>query len=617
MTFFKCKMCGGDLQILPGSTIAECEHCGGIQTLPKLDDEKIARLYDRANHFRRNNEFDKAIGIYEDILNENPEDAESYWSLVLCKYGIEYVEDPVTRQRIPTVNRAQYTAIYDDDNYKSALKYADIARKLVYQQEAKQINEIQKGILDISQREEPFDVFICYKETDDHGQRTRDSVTANELYHELTEEGFKVFFSRITLEDKLGEAYEPYIFAALNSAKVMVVLGSKPEYFNAVWVKNEWSRYLSLIKAGQKKTLIPAYKDMDPYDLPQEFAHLQAQDMSKLGFMPDLIRGIRKLVGVQQSAYQPIADRPVAVQSAEAEPLLRRAYIFLENRDWDSADIYCEKVLDMEPENPDAYKCKLLAERKVSREEDLPLADSPLDDSTSYKSLLRYADARTVQQFTDYNRQIKERLESRAVEYRQQQEKEQQLRKENERKEAELQRYKDAVQNAANQVSALVKEKEDAEYRIKVLIADSFRFPPPETIKKSAIRLIACSLLCILCLIIIGNLSDADPMSDVWMTFFFVALSVSCVFVWKIKEGTKHRGKHFLATLFTFGFYGLVLGIQTLTKYKQGMLETNEPEIARLREYVGEINADLNQARMALLNMNQQLRQKEKEYESA
>ena len=43
----------------------------------------------------------------------------------------------------------------------------------------------------------------------------------------------------------------------------MVVIGSKLEYFNAVWVKNEWSRYLSLIRNGEKKTLIPAYKDMD------------------------------------------------------------------------------------------------------------------------------------------------------------------------------------------------------------------------------------------------------------------------------------------------------------------------------------------------------------------
>ncbi len=58
----------------------------------------------------------------------------------------------------------------------------------------------------------------------------------------------------------------------------MVVIGTKPEYFNAVWVKNEWARFLAHIKNGADKILIPAYKDMDPYDLPEEFSNLQAQD---------------------------------------------------------------------------------------------------------------------------------------------------------------------------------------------------------------------------------------------------------------------------------------------------------------------------------------------------
>ena len=105
MAAFKCKMCGGDLIIEKGSTVAECECCGSKQTLPKLDDDRRTNFYDRANHFRRNNEFDKAAGIYEQILNEDTTDAEAYWSHVLCRYGIEYVEDPATRKRVPTVNR--------------------------------------------------------------------------------------------------------------------------------------------------------------------------------------------------------------------------------------------------------------------------------------------------------------------------------------------------------------------------------------------------------------------------------------------------------------------------------------------------------------------------------
>lgn len=190
MAIFKCKMCGGTIEFNEGATVGVCDSCGTKQTLPKLDDEKKANLYDRANHFRRNNEFDKAMGIYEQILNEDNTDAEAYWSLVLCRYGIEYVDDPATHTKVPTVNRTQFTSIFDDEDYKSAIKNADASQKSIYEEEAKAINEIQKGILAISQKEEPFDVFICYKETDNNGRRTPDSVLANDLYHQLTQEGF-------------------------------------------------------------------------------------------------------------------------------------------------------------------------------------------------------------------------------------------------------------------------------------------------------------------------------------------------------------------------------------------------------------------------------------------
>ena len=89
MAVFKCKICGGTLNVSEGATIAECEYCGVKQTLPKLTDERRLNLYDRANHFRRNNDFDKAESIYEQILNEDNTDAEAYWSIVLCHYGIE------------------------------------------------------------------------------------------------------------------------------------------------------------------------------------------------------------------------------------------------------------------------------------------------------------------------------------------------------------------------------------------------------------------------------------------------------------------------------------------------------------------------------------------------
>lgn len=412
MSIFKCKMCGGTIEFKHGDTVGTCDSCGTIQTLPRLDDDKKSNLYDRANHFRRNNDFDKAASIYEQILSEDSTDAEAYWSLVLCRYGIEYVEDPTTHKRVPTVNRAQFTSIYADEDYKSAIEYADSYQKTIYENEAKAIDEIQKGILAISQKEEPFDIFICYKETDNNGRRTMDSVLANDLYHQLTQEGFKVFFSRITLEDKLGTAYEPYIFAALNSAKVMVVLGTKPEYFNAVWVKNEWSRYLTLVKESKgKKVLIPAYRDMDPYDLPEEFSHLQAQDMSKLGFMQDLIRGIKKIVNASSNTTV-IKEATVNNTNVNIEPILERAFIFLEDGNFEEADEYCEKVLDQDPKCAQAYLGKLMIDLKVRKSKDLRNQEEPFGNNNNYQRVLRFGDESLSNKLQSYVNEINERKEN-------------------------------------------------------------------------------------------------------------------------------------------------------------------------------------------------------------
>lgn len=401
MAVLKCEMCGGDLDVLQGMSVCECMYCGSRQTLPKMGSEKKSNLYDRASHFRRNNEYDKAMAIYEQILNEEAEDSKTYWSILLCRYGIEYVEDPATHKRVPTVNRVQMTSIFLDEDYKAAIKYADAEQKTVYEAEAKEIDRIQKGILEISSKEEPFDVFICYKESDANGRRTEDSVLANDLYHQLTQEGFRVFFARITLEDKLGVAYEPYIFAALNSAKVMVVLGTKPEHFNAVWVKNEWSRYLALIKRGAKKILIPAYKNMDPYDLPEEFSHLQAQDMSKLGFMQDLIRGIKKLAEGEKKSQE--VTLPV---NNSLHPLIERAFMCLEDGDFVRADELCEQVLNQEPQNARAYVGKLMAERQIRKQEEFSNATVALSASNYFQRAIQFAEDSLREELVRYNDEI-------------------------------------------------------------------------------------------------------------------------------------------------------------------------------------------------------------------
>ena len=397
MAILKCKMCGGDLNVVEGQTVCQCDYCGSKQTVPTLDNEKKLTLFSRANRLRSMCEFDKAYSVYENIVSEFPEEAEAYWGLVLCKYGIEYVDDPATGKKIPTCHRSSFDNVMEDSNFEMVMEYADSIARGVYRSEAKEIERLRSGILEVSAKEQPYDIFICYKETDETGSRTIDSVIAQDVYTALTEKGYRVFFSRITLEDKLGQEYEPYIFAALHSAKIMLVFGTEYDHFNAVWVKNDWSRYLALIAKGEKKTLIPCYKDIDAYDMPQEFKRLQAQDMGKVGAMQDLLRGIEKIIPLQkEEKVKEIVRETVVVQqvsSAQGSPitaLLKRVFMFLEAKNWTSADEYCEKVLDLDPENGDVYLAMLMSERKIVSMEALKEYQDRLDETNLPERVGRY-----------------------------------------------------------------------------------------------------------------------------------------------------------------------------------------------------------------------------------
>lgn len=366
MAIIKCKMCGGDIEISADKTFGTCEYCGSTMTLPKMDDDQRLSLFNRGTHLRRNGEFDKAAAIYERLIGENDADAEAHWNLLLCRYGIEYVQDPASGERIPTCHRASFDSILNDVDYQAALKYSDGVARSLYEKEAQRIASLQKDILAISQKETPFDVFICYKESDENGKRTKDSALAQDIYYQLTDVGYKVFFARITLEDKLGQEYEPYIFAALHSAKVMVVVGTKPEYLNAVWVKNEWSRYLALMRTDRSRLLIPCYRDMDPYDMPEELSMLQSQDMGKIGFIQDLIRGVKKVVDAakpQETAAETVKETVVVHNEggSNVQALLKRGNMALEDGEWTKADEFFEQVLNQDAECGAAYLGKFLA----------------------------------------------------------------------------------------------------------------------------------------------------------------------------------------------------------------------------------------------------------------
>lgn len=350
MRVLKCSICGGEIEINTDKIVGVCQYCDSTIVIPKELAGK-GNLYNRAVFLRQNNEFDKAIAVYEDILKEDNTDAEAHWGLVLSKYGIEYVSDPYTGERIPTCHRLQPETILSDPDYIAALEYSAPEARDILTNEARRINQIQMRIIEISQKESPYDIFICYKETDESGSRTEDSIIAQDLYYELTKKGYSVFFARKTLENKLGDEYESVIYAALSSAKIMIVIGAKPEHFNAVWVRNEWSRFIKM-SAKSHKTIIPAYRGFSPYELPVELSSFQSQDMSKIGFMQDLTDGIERHMrgeNDKQKVYKENVNAEYAPKSIER--LLQNGQTYLKLNNYESAhEVYTTITKDY-PEN--------------------------------------------------------------------------------------------------------------------------------------------------------------------------------------------------------------------------------------------------------------------------
>ena len=275
MVLFECKYCQGKLTVEDSQRVVLCNYCGTEQALPSgLASPDRASWFERANHHRQNGDFDRALEIYNKILDKNANDAEAYWSLLLCRFGVVYVKDAGGYK--PTINRMQRTSILADEDYRAACRHADAEQREIYVREAEKINDIQRRYLRIVESERPFDVFICFK------NEPKGKTLGQDFYNLLTSRGYRVFFSAATLKSLAGEEYEPYIYAALQSARVMIVIATSAENVNSPWVKNEWQRFLLLMREDKERLLIPAVSGMRPEELPADFSHLEAVDLNEM-----------------------------------------------------------------------------------------------------------------------------------------------------------------------------------------------------------------------------------------------------------------------------------------------------------------------------------------------
>lgn len=288
-----CLYVFGEKDVYGGK--CHCPKCGGCFGFGNEISDEINEGY----RLLGNLNFEDADDIAEKLLAKDSANAEAWFLKVLASNRVCYCDndnkDLWHYDKIPTLNDVGFSDIKKSDYAVNALKYA------VTEEQTARFNEVfdylekvrAKSAEVINSHKYDYDVFISVKVsainpetkqpiTDANGNvyKTRDYEYARELHDKIKETypGCKVFLSELMKTELVGKEYEPIIFAALRSAKVMILVGDSNFNIEWPWVKNEWKRYLywkDNLNDGKERNFV--FMALNPnIDYPQAFRAIQA-----------------------------------------------------------------------------------------------------------------------------------------------------------------------------------------------------------------------------------------------------------------------------------------------------------------------------------------------------
>ena len=248
MEQLRCTYCGGALRDRGDYYI--CESCRTKikkSAMERLSDQDIFDL-NAARRLKETFRFDEAETAYDEVLRCNPDCEEAAWGAFLAEYGIEYqVEEQKPTfhalSDIPGCKSRYYGALSSEHK-------AEVDRKI----EPERL-KIMRSVATLP----VYDVFLSLKINDEDERRTPEHEWAMQLYYDLEKQGYRVFLSTQVLQTANFD-WEPHIYRAIRTCRIMLVLTSSIDNTNAPWVRNEWRRILSRIRNTPAGEQPPAYR---------------------------------------------------------------------------------------------------------------------------------------------------------------------------------------------------------------------------------------------------------------------------------------------------------------------------------------------------------------------
>ena len=386
---YKCPTCGSTCE--RQGTIYKCRGCGNSYSDNNIDSRFLDKL-NAANQRRiEDYDFEGALELCKEVLRHDPDNEEANWCALLASCEVVYLKN-AEGKFVPT--------FLNPDKPVTDCVYYD-RLDLRHRQDADEIEEARKEVISGSKKIPDYDVFISYKQhIGNSDDETDEAEWAKKLYDSLTREHngrkLNVFFDKTSLVIS-GAGWEPHIYAALKSAKIMVVLASSLDNIDSPWVKNEWKRFVYYKRQGGNREIAVVGSDLDPKRLPDTV--LRSRQMIDATDKKWLQKTTKRIYAATEAAGG-IEDVTYAMDMANT---------YICKKKFGAAKKEYNRIIEADLKNAPAYwgllKCKL----KAFDDYDIIKSGKKLSSIKEFNDAERYADAAQKAKYRD----IKKRCESK------------------------------------------------------------------------------------------------------------------------------------------------------------------------------------------------------------
>ena len=256
ISVLKCAGCTAPLdESIANTGVYRCKFCGYTNILPKKEQSSEVIHYLRAGDEGLNDtDFERAYSAYEKAAELDPKESKAHFGMALAANKVKYIKDIVNDRWQAICCQVSEKKFSSDAHLAKAIKLATPEQKKEYAARASEVDYIREKFVELQKSGLIYDTFICVKVSDNNGGYTQDSVWAGKLYDNLRKAGLNPFYSEREIGDRVGEDYEALILYALHVSKSMLVVCSNEDYLRTPWVRNEYTRYYSMMTDNEKQS---------------------------------------------------------------------------------------------------------------------------------------------------------------------------------------------------------------------------------------------------------------------------------------------------------------------------------------------------------------------------